>query len=78
MQNTFEVQQRIHSLLAQLPVQALEGLLVLLETLVRQAEVENLKVTDRPVTQYDFSDLTGRLVWKGDAVGLQRALRDEW
>ena len=25
-----------------------------------------------------FSDLCGRLAWKGDAVQAQRALRDEW
>ncbi|MEH2320439.1 hypothetical protein [Nostoc sp.] len=27
---------------------------------------------------YDFSDLVGRLTWRGDAVGVQRNLRDEW
>lgn len=27
---------------------------------------------------YDFSELTGRLAWRGDAVGEQRRLRDEW
>ena len=27
---------------------------------------------------YDFSDLSGKLEWKGDAVTQQRALRDEW
>jgi hypothetical protein len=27
---------------------------------------------------YDFSDLVGRLTWQGDAVAMQRALRDEW
>ena len=27
---------------------------------------------------YDFSDLTGKLSWKGDAVATQRKLRDEW
>ncbi|NJK53746.1 MAG: hypothetical protein HC936_14860 [Leptolyngbyaceae cyanobacterium SU_3_3] len=27
---------------------------------------------------YDFSDLAGRLTWKGDAVAVQRGLRDEW
>lgn len=26
----------------------------------------------------DFSDLAGRLKWKGDAVAEQRALRNEW
>ncbi|MCA1994571.1 MAG: hypothetical protein LDL41_21385 [Coleofasciculus sp. S288] len=27
---------------------------------------------------YDFSDLVGRLTWQGDAVTMQRTLRDEW
>ncbi len=28
--------------------------------------------------KYDFSDLSGRLIWKGNAVEAQRSLRDEW
>ena len=28
--------------------------------------------------RYDFSDLTGRLQWRGDAVAEQRRLRNEW
>ncbi len=28
--------------------------------------------------KYDFSDLVGRLIWQGDAVTMQRILRDEW
>jgi hypothetical protein len=27
---------------------------------------------------YDFSDLAGRLTWQGDAITMQRNLRDEW
>lgn len=27
---------------------------------------------------YDFSDLVGRLKWRGDAVAAQRAIRSEW
>jgi len=27
---------------------------------------------------YDFSDLVGRLTWLGDAVAMQRTLRDQW
>ena len=27
---------------------------------------------------FDFSDLAGKLQWKGDAVEEQRRLRDEW
>jgi hypothetical protein len=26
----------------------------------------------------DFSDLVGRLSWQGNAVAMQRILRDEW
>lgn len=29
-------------------------------------------------SNYDFSDLVGRLTWQGDAVAVQRTLRDEW
>lgn len=27
---------------------------------------------------YDFSELAGKLKWRGDAVKAQRELRDEW
>jgi hypothetical protein len=27
---------------------------------------------------YDFSNLTGRLEWRGDALAAQRELRNEW
>lgn len=27
---------------------------------------------------YHFSDLCGKLSWKGDAVAAQRSIRDEW
>lgn len=27
---------------------------------------------------YDFSDLAGQLTWQGNAVAMQRTLRDEW
>ncbi len=31
-----------------------------------------------PERRYDFSDLVGQLAWPGDAVAMQRNLRDEW
>ncbi len=34
------------------------------------------EVTAKP--RYDFSDLVGRLTWQGDAVAMQRTIRDEW
>lgn len=27
---------------------------------------------------YDFSDMSGKLQWQGDAVAQQRRMRDEW
>lgn len=31
-----------------------------------------------PEKQYNFSDLAGKLRWSGDALEIQKALRDEW
>lgn len=28
--------------------------------------------------KYRFSDIAGKLTWRGDAVAVQRAIRDEW
>jgi hypothetical protein len=28
--------------------------------------------------KYNFSNLVGKLTWEGDAVAIQRSLRDEW
>jgi hypothetical protein len=78
MQSTFEIQQRVQVLLARLPAQSLEGLLFLLETLVPKEEDEIQTSTKTIAARYDFSDLTGRLSWRGDVVEVQRALRDEW
>ncbi|NES22049.1 MAG: hypothetical protein F6K41_24780 [Symploca sp. SIO3E6] len=33
---------------------------------------------EKPPEQYDFSDLVGKLTWQGNAVTMQRNLRDEW
>lgn len=45
----------------------------------------NIVVVLSPVTSdstqksnYDFSDLAGKLVWQGDTLTMQRVLRDEW
>ncbi|MEH2230094.1 MAG: hypothetical protein V7K71_10685 [Nostoc sp.] len=29
-------------------------------------------------SDYDFSDLAGKLLWEGDALVMQKVLRDEW
>lgn len=31
-----------------------------------------------PLPKYDFSNLIGKLQWKGDPIATQRALRNEW
>ena len=35
-------------------------------------------VEEEKKPRYDFSDIVGKLRWKGDAVKEQRTLRDEW
>ena len=30
------------------------------------------------VSKYDFSDLVGKLTWKGNALSIQKQLRNEW
>ncbi len=40
--------------------------------------VNPVQSVDKPQFKYDFSDLVGQLTWKGDAVAMQRNLRDEW
>ncbi|NMF62812.1 hypothetical protein DP113_16020 [Brasilonema octagenarum UFV-E1] len=49
------------------------------------AQEVNIVVVLNPVSSsgkqklnYDFSDLVGRLTWRGDALCMQRTLRDEW
>ena len=45
------------------------------EVIVLPLEEEEAKEQPK---KYDFSDLFGKLEWKGDAVAEQRRLRDEW
>lgn len=40
-------------------------------------EIENLTNKNKS-SGYNFSDLTGKIKWKGNAVSEQRKLRDEW
>lgn len=40
--------------------------------------VKPIEVSKAQKPNYDFSDLAGQLTWQGDAVAIQRALRDEW
>lgn len=37
-----------------------------------------VSLEDKQKNSYQFSDLVGRLTWQGDAVAMQRNLRDEW
>ena len=37
-----------------------------------------LEESEEQPKKYDFSDLVGKLEWKGDALKEQRKLRDEW
>jgi hypothetical protein len=40
--------------------------------------IENTPQAAAESVRYDFSDLVGRLAWRGDAVAAQRAQRDAW
>lgn len=40
--------------------------------------VKTQKKNAHDTTNYRFSDLCGKLSWKGDAVAAQRKIRDEW
>ncbi len=41
--------------------------------LLRQQHSEN-----EQTAKYNFSDIAGKLTWRGDAVAIQREMRDEW
>ncbi len=32
----------------------------------------------RQSAEYDFADIAGKVAWRGDAVAVQREMRDEW
>ncbi|NES84730.1 MAG: hypothetical protein F6K10_26820 [Moorea sp. SIO2B7] len=40
--------------------------------------LDPISSVDKQELNYDFSDLVGRLTFGGDAVAMQRNLRDEW
>jgi hypothetical protein len=63
------------------PDDLVQALLELLRVMQRQQSSEMLS-SHSPETGldepgYDFSDLAGRLTWQGDAVTVQRTLRDK-
>jgi hypothetical protein len=54
-----------------------------LPTQLPSGPVEAVVVVGSPSTvsnghNYDFTNLAGKLIWKGDPVAAQRKLRDEW
>ena len=61
-----------------------EGKYALLLQLLQS--LDYVKIVQTPATPVkngkkslsDFSDLTGKLQWQGDAVAQQRRMRDEW
>lgn len=61
-----------------------EGKYALLLQLLRS--LDYVKVVSKPAKgttnsqkpKYDFSDLAGKLQWRGDALTEQRRMRDEW
>jgi hypothetical protein len=50
-------------------------------TSLHESEVEVILLIQnkrKKANKYDFSDLAGKLQWKGDALEIQRTLRNEW
>ena len=45
---------------------------------IRISPLQKAKGQKGNKSNYDFSDLVGKLQWNGDAVLEQRRLRDEW
>ena len=49
------------------------------EMVDRDVEVVILPLREKPRKKaYDYTNLAGKLQWRGDAVKEQRKLRDEW
>ncbi|MBN2041271.1 MAG: hypothetical protein JW864_14615 [Spirochaetes bacterium] len=50
-------------------------------TSLKEGDVEVLLVIETPDSlknKYSFSDLAGKLKWNGDALAVQKELRNEW
>ncbi len=43
----------------------------------KRIKVVLMSQMDEKIT-YSFTDLIGKLVWRGNAISEQRAIRDEW
>jgi hypothetical protein len=65
--------EKIQFQLNQLPEQNLVDLLKCIEFLNYKQQVQ--QSTAKP---YDFSDLSGRLQWQGNALQEQKKFRNEW
>ena len=46
-------------------------------TLNKEVEV-TITFEEEKLNKYDFSDLAGKLSWKGDALAFQKNIRNEW
>ena len=68
----------------QIVIKVEEGKYALLLQLLRSLDyVKVVSKSDKEIAntqkpRYDFSDLAGRLKWRGDPVTEQRKMRDEW
>lgn len=43
-----------------------------------QEYAELLKLKESQSFRYDFTDVAGKLEWQGDALDIQKQLRDDW
>lgn len=73
-----DLRQRAQWLLDQLPTEVLQQVVKLLEVFWQELHPQTKPNPQTPPQSYDFSDLAGQLEWQGDALAVQRSIRDEW
>lgn len=48
------------------------------QVIITFLDEEQLETSQQQKTNYDFSNVVGKLEWQGDALQEQRKIRDEW
>jgi hypothetical protein len=67
--------QQVLQELENMPSAMLNQVLTFVRFLKFQGQTDRMPALSE---RYDFSDLVGKLLWRNDAVAIQRQLRDEW
>ena len=76
MSNDVEIAEIVYEKVKLLPEAKQKEALNFVDYLNYLLERSQLEMTK--VQKYTFSDIAGKLTWQGDAVAVQREIRDEW